>query len=124
MAEALLRHFGGSRVTVSSAGSEPRPVHPLTLQTLRNLGVDAKGQRSKPVRELASQRFDYVITVCDRIREVCPTFPGHPERIHWSVPDPVSTRGGARAQRRAFEETAQQLTTRIRYLLMAIELAA
>ena len=70
---------------------------------------------------LAGQTFDYVITVCDRAREVCPTFPNHPELLHWSFPDPSAITGGPLVQRRAFDETAQQLMTRVRLLMTIIE---
>ena len=36
----------------------------------------------------AGQRFGYVVSLCDRVREVCPEFPGPPEMIHWNIPDP------------------------------------
>ena len=119
MAEAMLRHFGGSRVEAFSAGSEPRPVHPMALRVLANLRIDAGAQRSKHLSELEGRKFDYIATVCDRVREICPTFPGDPHLTHWSIPDPVAVTGSEPTQLRAFEDVAQQLLTR--YLLIIIE---
>lgn len=67
--------------------------------------------------ELAGQRFDWVVTLCDGMREVCPRFPARPELVHWSVPDPA--RGGQtlRASYPAFEGTASELETRIEFLV-------
>jgi protein-tyrosine-phosphatase len=62
------------------------------------------------------QHFDYVITVCDRVRETCPVFPGDPTRIHWSLPDPVAVQD-EEEQRRVFEQVRRELLTRVRYLL-------
>ena len=120
LAEGILRHLGGDRVEVFSAGSEPSSIHPETVRTLASLGIDPSRQHAKHLDRYRGQRFDYIITVCDRVRETCPAFPGDPERIHWSFPDPVLVES-EEARRRAFDQTAQQLVTRIRYLLTLIE---
>ena len=65
--------------------------------------------------------FDYVVTVCDNARESCPIFPGAPERIHWSIPDPSAVEGDDEARLRAFRSAADELNVRIRYLLALIE---
>jgi protein-tyrosine-phosphatase len=71
--------------------------------------------------EFASQSFDYVITVCDKVREICPVFPAETKQIHWSIPDPAEARGDDNQIFQAFAQTAQELSTRIRYLLLMIE---
>jgi protein-tyrosine-phosphatase/DNA-binding transcriptional ArsR family regulator len=121
MAEGILRHQGGNRVEVFSAGSQPAMIHPLAIQTLRNLKIDISHHHSKHLDEFVKQSFDYVITVCDRVRETCPTFPGHPDYIHWSFPDPVAVEGPTAVKERAFSDTATQLTTRINFLLLMID---
>lgn len=67
------------------------------------------------------QRFDYIITVCDRAKESCPVFPGDPVRIHWSFPDPAAVEGSQEKRAAAFKETTVQMITRISYLLMMIQ---
>jgi len=119
MAEAILRHLGGGRVNVFSAGSEPSEVHPLAMRVMAEIGIDIRQQWSKHLDEFRGQTFDYVVTVCDQVRESCPVFPGHPEQIHWSFPDPAAVEGKEK-QYRAFKDTATQLTTRIRFLLLSI----
>jgi protein-tyrosine-phosphatase len=69
---------------------------------------------------LERQRFDYVITLCDRVREVCPQFPGRAEQLHWSIPDPAAPSGAGRDTYPAFERMAAELETRIGFLLAAI----
>jgi len=88
MAEALLRRDGGDRVEVVSAGVSPRGIHPMTIKALEKVGIDISGARSKPVAEFLGQRFDYVITVCDRARATCPVFPGGSETLHWGIDGP------------------------------------
>jgi protein-tyrosine-phosphatase/DNA-binding transcriptional ArsR family regulator len=119
MAEALLRHFGGDRVLAFSAGSQPAEVHPDAMRAIAALGIDISQQHSKHLDVFADQSFDYIITVCDRVREVCPLFPDDPERIHWSFPDPAAVEDAV-ARERAFQQTAQQLLTRIRHLITLI----
>ncbi|GHO84099.1 arsenate reductase/protein-tyrosine-phosphatase family protein [Dictyobacter formicarum] len=117
LAETLLRQMSKGRVDVASAGTEPTGIHPSTLQVLTSLKIDRTHLHSKHLDEVKDQHFDYVITVCDRVREVCPTWPGASECIHWSIPDPAQEE--ERAQ--AFADTTAQLTTRIRYFLTVVE---
>ncbi|WP_328808245.1 arsenate reductase/protein-tyrosine-phosphatase family protein [Nonomuraea antri] len=105
---------------VASAGSRPKPrLHPGAVRVLRDrYGIDVAGRRPRQLDALAGHRFDYVITLCDRVREVCPEFAGRPRRLHWSIPDPAATGGDdARAARDAFDRTAAEIDTRVRYLL-------
>jgi protein-tyrosine-phosphatase/DNA-binding transcriptional ArsR family regulator len=120
MAEGILRHFGGNRVAAFSAGSQPAAVHPDAVRVLATMGIDISQQRSKHLDSFADQSFDYIITVCDRVREACPVFPNDPERIHWSFADPAVIED-ADERAFAFRQTAQQLVTRVRYLLTLIE---
>jgi protein-tyrosine-phosphatase len=115
MAEALLRHLSKSRIEVFSAGSAPEAgVHPAARATLgRQYGIDSTGLRPKPMRDFLGQPFDFVITVCDRVAEACPVFPGDPERIHWSFEDPAVV-ADAEARTRAFEYVASGLAARLR----------
>lgn len=117
LAEAILRHLGGDQVQAFSAGSEPTEVHPMTLELLEEQEIDARRHTSESMETFTDQQFDYVITVCDQVRENCPTFPGEPEQIHWSIPDPVVIEDDAE-RRAAFREIWGELNTRIRYLLL------
>jgi protein-tyrosine-phosphatase len=120
MAEAILRHLSGGRVGAYSAGSEPTSIHPYAIRALADLGIDTGQQQAKHLDAFRGQAFDYIVTVCDRVREVCPVFPDDPERIHWSVPDPTAVEDDAEIEYRVFTRTAQELVTRIRYLLTLI----
>ncbi len=93
IAEALCEQLSGGSVSAASAGSHPKPLHPNAVRVMRTRGIDLAGRRSKHLSEFSGERFDYVISLCDRVREVCPEFPGGPEHIHWSVPDPAREPG-------------------------------
>ena len=119
MAEAILRHLAGGTVEVRSAGSDPRPeIHPLAREAVRKLfGLEMTGQHPKSMSDFVSQKFDAVITVCDRAAEACPNFPGAPEVLRWSLPDPAAAPGSDAETRRAFEASAKDLVQRIRLWL-------
>jgi ArsR family transcriptional regulator, arsenate/arsenite/antimonite-responsive transcriptional repressor / arsenate reductase (thioredoxin) len=122
MAEALARARSGGRVEAHSAGSAPQPVHPIAVRVMRDEhGIDLTGQRSKHLDVFADQHFDRVISLCDRVREVCPEFPGAPETVHWSVADPAAGHeDGDEAGYPTFQQTAHELDTRIGFLLAAL----
>ncbi len=115
MAEALLRHSGAEKIAVFSAGNVPTEVHPDTLSTLQALGIPLSGQYAKSLEVFKGQAFDYVITVCDRAREICPTFPGG-KQLHWGFADPLNIQNEI-DRRAAFEQIASQLSSRIEYFL-------
>jgi protein-tyrosine-phosphatase len=117
LAEGILRHMGGELVEAYSAGSEPTEVDPEALAALRELGIDPAPQRAKSLAVFVGQQFDYLITVCDRVRDACPVFPGDPDQIHWSFADPAVIEDPER-RRAAFRQVACELQTRIRYLLL------
>jgi ArsR family transcriptional regulator, arsenate/arsenite/antimonite-responsive transcriptional repressor / arsenate reductase (thioredoxin) len=87
---------------------------------LQELGVGFGDRRSKHLSTFAAERFDYVITLCDKVREVCPEFLGHPGQIHWSIPDPAGSGGDDQATLTTFRHVAAELDTRIGYLLAGI----
>jgi protein-tyrosine-phosphatase len=87
---------------------------------LRNYGIELADRAPQHLSALERQRFDYVITLCDRVREVCPEFPGRAEQLHWSIPDPAVPAGTGRDSYPAFERMAAELETRIGFLLATI----
>ena len=83
-------------------------------------GIDLTGHASKHLDVFADQHFDWVISLCDRVREVCPEFPHQPETVHWSIPDPSAGQHDDDASYPVFQRTAEELDTRIGFLLAAI----
>ena len=120
MAEALAQARSGGRVLAYSAGSAPKPLHRNAVRVMAARGIDLAGRRPKHFGAFAARRFDYVITLCDRVREVCPEFPGHPGYLHWSIPDPAASGAADETTYPMFEQVAADLETRIRFWLAAI----
>jgi ArsR family transcriptional regulator, arsenate/arsenite/antimonite-responsive transcriptional repressor / arsenate reductase (thioredoxin) len=123
IAEALAERLSGGAIQARSAGSRPKTVHPNAVRVLHERGIDIGGARSKHLDEFADERFDYVVTLCDRVREVCPEFPDRPDLIHWSIPDPGREPGDDDQTYPAFDRIAAELATRIGFLLELIEYA-
>jgi protein-tyrosine-phosphatase/DNA-binding transcriptional ArsR family regulator len=121
IAEALTDQLADGSVQAFSAGSNPKPLHPNTVRVMRERGIDASAWQSKPMSRFADQRFDYVVSLCDRVREVCPEFPGHPRLIHWSIPDPAREGSSDEESYPAFVRTAAELSERIQFLLELVE---
>ena len=120
MAEALARARSGGAVEAHSAGSHPKPLHPSAVRVMREEhGIDLSRHRSKHLDVFADDRFDRVISLCDRVREVCPEFPGQPETVHWSMPDP-NVGPDDEASYPNFRQTADELETRIEFLLAGL----
>lgn len=112
IAEGFLAHAAGDRVEAASAGSHPKDLHANAIRVMHEYGIDIADRRSKHLDEFTGHAFDYVVTLCDKVREVCPEFPGGPRSIHWSIPDPAAE-GGGRASYPAFRRVAADLHTRI-----------
>jgi arsenate reductase len=89
-------------------------VNPYTIRILDEAGIDWSAARSKSVDEFVAQSFDYVITVCDRARTVCPVFPGHGETLHWGLEDPAEVEGTDAERLQAFRRTYMEVNQRIR----------
>lgn len=113
IAEALLRDLGGDDFTAFSAGTEATRVHPLALAVLRERCIPTDGLWSKHLRDFAGQRFDVVITVCDRARDACPVFPGTTQQMHWSFPDPSAVEGTEEGRLDAFRSVREGLIARL-----------
>ena len=116
MAQAILEQMAGDAVTAASAGSHPKPLHPNAVRVIREHGIDISSRQSRHLSVFDGKRFDYVITLCDRLREICPEFPAPAEMIHWSIPDPAAGEGSYQA----FRAVAADLRTRIGFLLVRI----
>jgi arsenate reductase len=123
MAEALLRHIAGERYDVYSAGTHPKGLHPLTVEAMRNLNIDMSAHTSKDVGVFSGQRFDYVITVCDRAKQSCPVFPGAAP-IHWGFDDPAEATGNREEQLHAFLRVRDEILSRLQLFIKDHEMQA
>jgi arsenate reductase (thioredoxin) len=119
MAEGYLRHLAGDRFDVYSAGTEATLVRPQAIDVMNEIGIDISGQTSKTLHRYLSERWDYVITVCDDANESCPVFPGTSDRSHWSFPDPSKATGTDAEKLAVYRDVRDQIARRMRIFAAA-----
>ncbi|NBB82198.1 MAG: arsenate reductase ArsC [Alphaproteobacteria bacterium] len=111
MAQALLRHKAGDRFEAHSAGVEPGAINPFARRAVEELGIDMAGQRAKGLETyLGRERFHYLIIVCDRAADRCPTtWPGLHEKLVWPFDDPAAVTGSNEQKLAAFRGVRDQI---------------
>jgi len=109
MAEGLLKHITKDEYEVFSAGTKPSHVRPEAIKVLAEVGIDISRNRSKSVDEFAGQKINFVLTVCDNAKEVCPYFPAKTKLIHHSFEDPAEIQGDEETRIKAFRQTRDQI---------------
>ncbi len=118
MAEVMMNQLGRGAYEAVSAGAKPAGyVHPLAVQTLKNLGYPVQGLRSKSWDEFKGQSFNLIVTVCDNAKESCPVWPGNPKTLHWSFEDPAHAQGTDEQKLSVFLKIANQIESRINAFL-------
>ena len=116
MAEALLEHRTRGAIAARSAGSHPKPLHPNAVRVMAERGIDISTHRSKHLDRFTRERFDRVVSLCDKVREVCPEFQGQPTAAHWSMADPAEG-SDADGSYPAFVRTADEIEARVELLI-------
>jgi len=113
MAEALVNHDLGESFEAYSAGTEPKPPHPLAIRVLAEIGIDHSAARSKSMDEFADQSFDFVITLCDAANETCPLFFGGVRRAHLGFDDPAGAEGTEEEKLAVFRRVRDEIRAQV-----------
>lgn len=94
MAEGFLKSFN-EFIEVYSAGTKPETiVNPNALQVMFEMGIDLTNNKPKSIDVYLNKQFDYVITVCDEAKEICPVFTGEVKnKLHIGFDDPADAIG-------------------------------
>ena len=108
-AEGLMRHLRGSEFEVFSAGTEPKGIHSLAIEVMKEISIDISNQRSKHMNEYGETSFDYIVTLCDSAATICPVFSGEGKRIHHSFFDPAAATGSEDEKLDMFRKVRDEL---------------
>ncbi len=93
MAEGILKSLD-KNLRVYSAGTHPaNEVHPVAIQVMKEIGIDISQNHPKSLEQFLLKNFNYVITVCNEAKEVCPVFPGAAQKLHFGFEDPAKASG-------------------------------
>lgn len=109
IAEGFMRNMAGDKFQVVSAGVEPTQVNPYAIKAMAEVDIDISSHKSKSVNEFLNQKFDYVITVCNHARQVCPVFPGQHQDIHWDIEDPANFKGSEQDKIKFFRKIRDEI---------------
>ena len=108
MAEGLLSFFS-PKTNVYSAGTKPEKVNPFAIKAMAEMGIDISKNTSNHADEYANIDFDYVFTVCDNAKEICPIYPNAKQMIHHSFTDPADATGTEDEQLKVYIQVRNQL---------------
>jgi ArsR family transcriptional regulator, arsenate/arsenite/antimonite-responsive transcriptional repressor / arsenate reductase (thioredoxin) len=117
IAEAFVTQRSEGTVEARSAGSHPKPLHANAVRVMAEHGIDIGSHQTKSLSRFTRSRFDRVITLCDKVREICPEFPGSPKTAHWSLPDPAAQARSDTMTYMAFQQVAGEINGRVTLLL-------
>jgi arsenate reductase len=94
MAQGFLKSFD-DKIEVESAGTQPASkVNLNAVKVMGETGIDISKNSPKSVDEFLNNEWDYVITVCDDAKEICPVFLGKVKhRMHFGFEDPSNASG-------------------------------
>lgn len=122
MAEAFLRKLGGERYEAYSAGRTAESIHPMTIQVMKEVGIDLSNQQSKTLSEyLGHIEMDEAIIVCRREEEDCPRIAGTTRKIqHWLFDDPTRAEGTDEQKLNTFRKVRDQIEARVALWLAEI----
>ena len=109
MAAGLLSFFS-TKTKVYSAGTKPEKVNPFAIKAMAEIGIDISKNTSNHVDEYTDIDFDYVFTVCDNAKEICPIYPKAKQMIHHSFMDPAGATGTVDEQLKVYVEVRDQLS--------------
>ena len=99
-----------SNIKVYSAGTKPEPVNPYAIKVMASIGIDISRNTSNHVDEYTDIDFDYVFTVCDNAKEICPIYPKAKRMIHHSFFDPADAKGTEKEQLKVYVRVRDQLS--------------
>lgn len=113
MAEGIMRKLY-PEADIFSAGTKPeKNVSPYAVKVMSEMGIDISDQYPKSVNQFIKKSFDYVITVCDNARQICPVFTGKVRtRLHLGFEDPANATGSDEEKLEVYRKIRDQIFNR------------
>jgi len=93
IAEGLLNARCGNHYRAYSAGIAPAGLNPYAISVMKEIGIDISSQKSKKLESFNGTRFDYVVTLCDWVKQaVAGSIPEGVTMIHRGFVSPSEIR--------------------------------
>mgnify|MGYP003930928593 CR=1 FL=1 len=109
MAEGWLNYFTNDDVKVFSAGTKPESINKFAIRVMSTVGIDISKYTSNHADEYTQFNFDYVFTVCDKAKEICPIYPQAKQMLHHSFSDPADATGSEEEQLKVYVKVRDEL---------------
>jgi PAS domain S-box-containing protein len=113
MAEVFARSLAPRYMRIVSAGDKHHRLNEYAIEAMKDTNLQMPAKVPYTMDEIKTDSFDLVVTMCNHAREICPTFPGAPARLHWGLPDPGKTEPARKTRAEIFEDTRNEIQIRV-----------
>jgi arsenate reductase len=122
MAEGFMKSFD-KNIKVFSAGTKAETVvNPYAVKAMAEKGIDISKQEPKSVDIFLKESFDYVITVCDGAKEVCPIFTGNVKhRLHIGFEDPANATGSDDEKLKVYRKVRDEIEIAFKKFYLSVK---
>jgi len=121
MAEAIAASLDQPKFMFSSAGVDPQPMTPVTLEFLKSKGLDTARLTPKSVEQIPNlDHYHVLVVLAPAAKRAFPIKPRKGVFLDWSVADPSRVQGSPAEVRAAYEQTYQFLHEHLNDLVEAV----
>ncbi|MCX6826920.1 MAG: arsenate reductase ArsC [candidate division Zixibacteria bacterium] len=121
MAEGFGKALSGGRFGIKSAGTSPVGIHPMTIKTMNEAGIEISDQKSDLLTSELIQWCDYLITLCGSACERIPPLPARVKHIHWDIENPNLLFNSEESRRREFARGRDKIKNEVNQLFSKID---
>ncbi len=122
MAEGILKNTNAN-LQVFSAGTKPEDkVNPIAIKVMQELGIDISNNIPKSVNNFKAEDFDYVITLCDNAKSICPDLTGLVKNnVHAKFEDPACAIGNMEEKLEVYRNIRDKINVYFRDFIKEIQ---
>lgn len=116
MAEAFAKYYAGEKIISASAGVGESDIHPMTIEVMKEVGIDLSGHHSKSINMNDFISSHIIVKLCEQVNEKCPIVPFGIQNVQWDIPDPTP-KNGAQAKIEEFRAVRDVIKEKVLKLL-------
>jgi phosphate transport system protein len=121
IAEAIGTSLAEPGFVFSSAGLDPEPIPPATVEFMAAKGTDISRSVPRALSQVPQiDRHDVIVLLDPSAKRAFPRRPRHTVLLDWAVDDPSKAQGSESERRAAFEATYEFIASQLRDLVSAI----